>query len=74
VLLRILLQLPESTPFLATAKKLIYIKALCQRGWVEQSPCCDSPYTRCAIARLCPLDPKKNRVSGVSMKGRPDSL
>jgi hypothetical protein len=36
--------------------------------------CCDSPYTRCAMALLCPLDPKKNRLSGVSRNGSPEKL
>src|SRR5271165_1386004 len=37
VLLRILLQLHESTPFLATTQKLIYIKALCRGGGLSNN-------------------------------------
>src|SRR5271165_4436332 len=37
VLLRILLQLPESTPFLATTQKPIYIKALCRGGGLSNN-------------------------------------
>src|SRR5271166_4011435 len=45
VLLRILLQLHESTPFLATTQKLIYIKALCRGGGLSNNDGPSSKYT-----------------------------
>src|SRR5271166_6579109 len=56
VLLRILLQLHESTPFLATTQKLIYIKALCRGGGLSNNhfPCAVQYAFR--LSRACELE------------------
>src|SRR5271165_5574969 len=58
VLLRILLQLHESTPFLATTQKLIYIKALCRGGGLSNNDAGVYPTARPAAVVLSDFGPR----------------